>query len=229
MSGSNHSSAASTRDRRRGYRGLSAKELRRQRRQRLVTAGTALFGEDGYGATPIEAVCSRARVSTRHFYEQFAGRESILHAVHHALAREMGDVIHASLTSGRGSLTQRVVDAIESAVSFLLSDPRRGRILCIEVVGVSAVMEKKRRETTHTLAGTIRRYMDMQTAAGELPERDYWFAAVALVGMCNELVAEWLTEDTGLSVAEMGREARILFCSVIFGVQSDHPERAITL
>ncbi|HET7313537.1 TetR family transcriptional regulator, partial [Salinisphaera sp.] len=62
-----HKNTSPTRGRKRGYRGLSAEELRRQRHQRLIAAGTALFGERGYAATPIEAVCSQAKVSTRHF------------------------------------------------------------------------------------------------------------------------------------------------------------------
>ncbi|RJS91957.1 TetR/AcrR family transcriptional regulator [Salinisphaera sp. Q1T1-3] len=208
-----------SRSRRRGYRGLSAEELRKQRHQRLISAGTALFGERGYAATPIEAVCSQAKVSTRHFYEQFGGRESILHAVYDALVAEMESIIRNSLTSGRETLTQRVADTIESSVFFLLDDPRRGRIVCIEAVGVSEAMEKKRRETTHALAEIIRRYAELMADAGTLPQRDYRLPAVALVGMFNELVAEWLTEQTGLSAAEMAREAKILFRAMIFGAQ----------
>ncbi|MES1936251.1 TetR/AcrR family transcriptional regulator [Salinisphaera hydrothermalis] len=219
---------ASTRGRKRGYRGLSAEELRRQRHQRLIAAGTALFGERGYAATPIEAVCSQAKVSTRHFYEQFGGRESILHAVYDALVDEMENIIRASLTSGRDTLTQRVADTIESAIHYLLVDPRRGRIICIEAVGVSEAMEKKRRGTTHALADIIQRYAEFMAESGMLPERNYRLPAVALVGMFNELVAEWLTEDTGLSAAEMAREAKIMFRAMIFGAQhyeaTDRPD-----
>ena len=106
--------------RRRGYRGLSAEELRKQRYQRLIAAGTELFGERGYAATPIEAVCSHAKVSTRHFYEQFEGRESILHAVHAELVTHMEEIVRTSLTESRTPLTQRVADTIEAAVFFLL-------------------------------------------------------------------------------------------------------------
>lgn len=219
MTDSSRKSPASTRSRKRGYRGLSAEELRRQRQQRLITAGMALFGERGYAATPIEAVCSQARVSTRHFYEQFGGRESILRAIYDALAEEMEYIIRTSLTTERSALTQRVADTIESAVHFLLVDPNRGRIVCIEAVGVSEAMEKKRRATTHALADIIQRYATLMAESGELPERDYWLPAVALVGMFNELIAEWLTEDTGLSAAEMAREAKIMFRAMIFGAQ----------
>ncbi len=230
MTDSARKSTASTRSRKRGYRGLSAEELRRQRHQRLITAGTALFGERGYAATPIEAVCSQAKVSTRHFYEQFGGRESILHAVYDALVEEMENIIRAALTSGRDTLTERVADTIESVIHYLLVDPRRGRIICIEAVGVSEAMEKKRRATTHALADIIQRYAELMAESGMLPERNYRLPGVALVGMFNELVAEWLTEDTGLSAAEMAREAKIMFRAMIFGAQhyeaTDRPDEA---
>lgn len=219
MNSSVHNNASAASPRRRGYRGLSAEELRRQRQQRLIEAGIALFGERGYAATPIEAVCSQAKVSTRHFYEQFEGRESILHAVYDALVAALEGIVRASLTGSREPLAQRVANTIEATVHHMLADPRRGRILCIEAVGVSAGMERKRRATTHALARVIQRYARMLAARGELPQRDYRLPAVAMVGMFNELVAEWLTEDTGLSAAEMAREAKILFRAMLFGAQ----------
>ena len=211
--------SSSRKPRRRVYRGLSAEQLRTQRYQRLIAAGTDLFGERGYAATPIEAVCSHAKVSTRHFYEQFEGRESILHAVHAELVQRMDQIVRASLSETGTPLTQRVADTIEAAVYFLLDDPRRGRIICIEAVGVSEVTEKKRRETTHQLAEIIRRYAELMAENGVIPARDYHLPSVALVGMFNELIAEWLTENTGLSAAEMAREAKILFRAMIFGAQ----------
>lgn len=226
MTDSKDSTAAKPRSRRRGYRGLSADELRKQRHARLIAAGTELFGERGYASTPIEAVCSQAKVSTRHFYEQFGGRESILHAVYDALVQEMEDIVRHSLTDSRSTLTHRVADTIESAVHFLLEDPRRGRILCIEAVGVSETMEKKRRETTHAIAEIIRRYATLMAETGVLPERDYHLPAIALVGMFNELIAEWLTEDTGLSAMEMAREAKIMFRAMIFGAQHYEPSES---
>lgn len=209
--------------RRRGYRGLSAEQLRKQRYERLIASGTELFGERGYAATPIEAVCTHAKVSTRHFYEQFEGRESILHAVHAELAASMEEIIRLGLDERHIPLTQRVADTIEAAVYFLLCDPRRGRILCIEAVGVSEVMERKRRQTTHDMADIIDRYATLMAESEVLPKRDYHLPAVALVGMFNELIAEWLIEETGLTDREMAREAKIMFRAMIFGAQHYEP------
>lgn len=204
---------------RRGYRGLTAEQLHQQREDRLIAAGIELFGEYGYAATSIEKLCSHARVSTRHFYEQFDGRESILHAVHGALSKQMEQIVRSELIEGHTPMNQRVADTIETMVLFLLDEPSRGRILCIESVGVSAAMETRRREMTHQLAHVISRYASYMAKRQMLPERDYRLPSIALVGMFNELIVEWLTGDTGLSPDEMAREAKILFRAMVFGAQ----------
>lgn len=223
----NNSEASSTTDSasgksrltRRGYRGLSAEQLQEQRQQRIIDAGIELFGERGYAATSIERLCSQARVSTRHFYEQFKGREATLHAIHDAIVGQMQLLIRSELIESDSPMNQRVADTIEAIMLFLLDDPRRGRILCLESVGVSAAMEAKRREANHRLADIINRYAHFMAEHQVLPERDYHLPSVALVGMFNELVVEWLTGDTGLSPKEMSREAKILFRAMVFGAQ----------
>lgn len=204
---------------RRGYRGLTAEQLQDQREERLITAGIDLFGECGYAATSIEKLCSHAKVSTRHFYEQFDGRESILYAVHDDLSNHMEKIVHRELVDGRTPMNQRVADTIEAMVLYLLDEPKRGRVLCIESVGVSPPMEAKRRAATHRLAGVISRYASIMAKREMLPERDYHLPSIALVGMFNELIVEWLTSKTELTPNEMAREAKILFRAMAFGAQ----------
>lgn len=211
--------AADAQRKRRGYRGLTAEQLQQQREDRLVAAAIELFGDQGYAAVSIEKLCSHARVSTRHFYEQFNGRESILYTVHDALAQQMAAIMRRVLTESRTPMNQRVAETIEDMVLFLLEDPRHGRILCIESVGVSAAMESRRRAASHQLADVINRYASNMARRDILPARDYRLPSIALVGMFNELIVEWLVDDTGLTAQEMAREIKILFRAMVFGAQ----------
>lgn len=210
----------------RKYRGRTPEQLREERRQRLLQAGFALFGEQGYGNAPIETICSTASVATRHFYEQFDGREGLLRAVFEVLIAELGSVIQSQLNNAERDAHERMSDAIGQAVLHLLSDPRRAKLLCLETVGVSREMEAFRRAAIHGLAAIIRDYTQNLAIAGTLPERNYHFPAVGMVGMVNELVTEWLVTDTGLDAGGMAREAVLLFRAVIIGTQrysSDWP------
>ncbi len=49
--------------------------------EKILDAATALFLEEGYGATSIEAVANRARISKRTFYHRFPDKRALFGAV----------------------------------------------------------------------------------------------------------------------------------------------------
>ena len=51
--------------------------------ERILDAATALFFTAGYGATTIEAVAKRARISKRTFYHRFDDKPALFSAVVH--------------------------------------------------------------------------------------------------------------------------------------------------
>ncbi|MDN5938124.1 MAG: hypothetical protein L0H83_05625, partial [Salinisphaera sp.] len=118
---------------------------------------------------------------------------------------------------------------VGQGVVFLLEDPRRARVLCVEAVGVSLDMEAHRRNAIHKLASIIRDYAQVLADAGTLPQRDYHMPSVALVGVFNELITEWLVADTGLDAGGMARETVLIFRAVIIGTMryaTDWPPEA---
>lgn len=202
------------------YRGLTRAQLADERRERLLAAGMQLFGEQGYTHAPIELICATAKVATRHFYDQFDGREALLRALFDDIAAQLSAHVADALAAESRPLPLRVSDAIYVLVNFLLEDPRRAQVVCIEAVGVSAEMEQHRRKVIHEIAGLVRDYADFLADAGELPQRDYRLPAVAMAGMITELMVEWLVNDTGLSAGEIAREAVILLRAMITGARN---------
>jgi AcrR family transcriptional regulator len=73
--------------RRRG--GRPSKADAAQLGDRIVDAATDLFFTMGYGATTIEAVAQRARISKRTFYHRFANKSVLLSAVVHRTIERM--------------------------------------------------------------------------------------------------------------------------------------------
>jgi AcrR family transcriptional regulator len=186
----------------------------------LLDAALALFGERGYANAPIELICTTAKVATRHFYEQFKGREELLSAIFDQIMEGLGQQISNSMLDGDEPLAKRVSNAIGGGTLYLLDDARRARVICLESVGVSPAMERRRREALHQLASVIESYCDELHEAGLLPARNYHFPSVGLVGMMTELIVEWLVEDTGLTAGELSRETVILFRAMIVGAQN---------
>lgn len=57
--------------------------------ERIVDAGSELFFSMGYGATTIEAVARRARISKRTFYDRYDDKATLLSAVIHRTVERM--------------------------------------------------------------------------------------------------------------------------------------------
>lgn len=68
---------------------------------RIVDAGSELFFSLGYGATTIEAVAQRARVSKRTFYDRFENKSALLSAVVHRTIERMRPPANVPLLRGR--------------------------------------------------------------------------------------------------------------------------------
>jgi AcrR family transcriptional regulator len=174
------------------YGGLSGDERREQRRARLLETGLELFADEGYANTSIERLCAEAGVSTRNFYEAFAGREALLTAVFDAAVERALGAVMAGLGAADVGPEGAVETALRAYVDFALDDPRRARIIYFETVGVSADLERRRREVIRLFARLIAAQADELAARELLPGHDFSWVALGLVGAANELIVEWL-------------------------------------
>ncbi|MGH7750546.1 MAG: TetR family transcriptional regulator, partial [Candidatus Dormibacteria bacterium] len=75
----------------RSYRGVSAEQRHLERRERLLDAGLDLLGTEGWARTTVTAICARARLTERYFYQSFPGREQLLLAVFDRIAGEAAE------------------------------------------------------------------------------------------------------------------------------------------
>jgi AcrR family transcriptional regulator len=204
---------------RRGYGGRSAAQLQLERRARLVASGLDLFATHGYAHCRIEQLCAQAKVTTRHFYEEFESREALLAAVYDMVIAHTRTAVLTALQNAEDGAENRIKKAIKAFVHAYTDNPRYARIACIEVVGVSEDMARKRRAVIHEFAQVIETYANFLASTGALPERNYHLPCVAMVGAVNELMSEWLTVDHPPSVDELTDELLRLFEAVIGGAQ----------
>jgi AcrR family transcriptional regulator len=169
---------------RRDYGGRTATQRRAERRQRLLTAALELFGTEGYPASSIERLCARANVSTRNFYEEFASREALLIALH--------DPVIAAVTELPDEPTSVRIDrAVDAYIGTTSSDPRWTRIAYVEVIGVSAAVERHRLAWRARLGQLLEAEAALAVQRGEATKRDYGLTVMAFIGAVNELVYHW--------------------------------------
>jgi len=66
----------------------------------ILDAATELFLADGFGATSIEAVAQRVRISKRTFYHRFPDKEALFAAVVHRIIERLRPAAGVPLTEG---------------------------------------------------------------------------------------------------------------------------------
>jgi AcrR family transcriptional regulator len=181
----------------RRYGGQDASQRAAARRERLLAAGLEAFGTDGFAATSVEALCTRSGVTARHLYEQFAGREVLLHAVYEQIMGELGRRVATALAAEDvGDPAARIRAGLEAFLRGATRDVRVARIMQLEVIGVSAALEERRAQARGAFAALIAGEARTMRGGRRVSRHDR-LVAVALVGAVNELLLDWVAADAG--------------------------------
>ncbi len=92
------------------------------RRDNLIAAGVQLLGSDRGPALTVRAVCRKAALTERYFYESFSDRDEFVRAVY-------DDVCARAMNTLTSAKTPR--EAVEQFVELMVDDPVRGRLLLL--------------------------------------------------------------------------------------------------
>ena len=128
----------------RRYSGKTPAERVDLRRAILLESASQLFGTAGYSATSINQICQGAALSERYFYEAFTNREMCLQMLYDDLSTGMRAATATAVDAAGAELPDRIEAGLAAFIGYLTIDPRRARVVLIEVVGVSAEMEHRR-------------------------------------------------------------------------------------
>ena len=107
----------------RTYRGASAEERRADRRARLLAGCLDVVGEVGVVGVTVEAVCARAGLTKRYFYEAFGDRDAVLAAVADGVYADLHAATVAALRGAGGDERTRAITAVEVFAETLDANP----------------------------------------------------------------------------------------------------------
>lgn len=188
----------------RRYSGQSADERDAARRQRLLAAATDFIGTHGYAATTVERICVEAKVSTRHFYQQFENKEAVFLAVYDDITGGSYQRATASLEQTQGkTLAERVPAAFLAYLGPMIEDIRAARIAFVEIVGASPRIEEARLAYREALIELISAEGAAAVQRGEVADRDFRFASLALAGATNAIVYDWTLNSGNRPVEDL--------------------------
>jgi len=183
----------------RPYGGQLPDARRAERKRRLLEAGLDLFGSVGYASTTISQLCKSAGVAPAKFYEEFASREAVLIELCTQIWASANESIAAAVDAApAGDVEAQARGGLDAFCHSLLDDPRRARVLCIEMVGVSEEVERWRRATIDAYAQLVTSYLEAiaEVQGTELPDDAAFVHTVvrALAGAVTEALAGWLLD-----------------------------------
>lgn len=200
-------SAASAAPKDRSYAGKSAQQRGEERRDRLREAGVELFGTRGFTRTTVEELCTTAKVSTRHFYEQYLNKESLLLDVYDITVGESLQRAAASVVATRGQAApERISAAYLAFVSPLIEDARYAQITFVEMVGASEAAEARRLNNRETMVSMICAECEAAVERGEAPAADFRFKALAITGASNAVILDWVLQPGSTSAAQLKQQ-----------------------
>jgi AcrR family transcriptional regulator len=181
----------------RTYGGLSADERRATRRRALLETALDLFTEGGPGSVSKRAVCARAKLNERYFYEHFASADALLEAIIHEQTADVLDVVAAASSGAGDDLAAQTRAIARAALDFLAADPRRGALLLGSYS--SDVVQRTKRDSLTAIAKIIAGLFADSNAPTSTDPATIERAAYALVNGAMELIAGWLRGDLDTS------------------------------
>ncbi|MGS2811222.1 TetR/AcrR family transcriptional regulator [Nocardia sp. MW-W600-9] len=185
----------------RAYAGVAADERRSRRRAALFEAALDLLAEGGAPAVTKRAVCARARLNDRYFYEQFADRDVLLTALADDLTTEGIAAVVTATRAAAPDVDSQVHAAADAALGFLVADPRRHALL---FAGHSTeALQTARVSTQHAIAramAVVGRELFPDSATAEL---DSEMAAYTVVSGTLELVTAWMRGEFDTTQAHL--------------------------
>ncbi|WP_280221156.1 TetR/AcrR family transcriptional regulator [Nocardia neocaledoniensis] len=176
----------------RAYGGVAAEERRSRRRDALLDAALDLLAEGGAPAVTKRAICARAKLNDRYFYEHFADRDALLTAlVEEHTALGIVEVV-AAAHAAAPDIHSQVYAAADAAIGFLLADPRRPALLLNAHSTES--LQAARLSTQHAIARAMSA-VARELVAEPADPLDSDLAAYAVVSGSLELVAAWMRDE----------------------------------
>jgi AcrR family transcriptional regulator len=185
----------------RGYGGVSSEERQATRRVALMDAAFDLLTESGVRGVTKKAVCVRARLNDRYFYEQFDDAEALLEAVaNDVTAAGLRTVVTATLAAP-ADIRARVHAAADAAIEFVVADPRRANLILVS--HSDPVLARIRLDSTRAIVRSMSAMTRDLLGESAPSQLDTDLAAFTIVTGVMELVAAWIRGEFDTSRAHL--------------------------
>ncbi|UVI36241.1 TetR/AcrR family transcriptional regulator [Brevibacterium spongiae] len=190
----------------RPYAGASREARESARREQIIAAGIELFGTQGYRAATVGAVCERAGLNKRYFYESFAALEDLLVEVYERVVADLRAAVLAGGGADSGGSDGATVAPGGEAMAVLRGfmggflgwaqdNPIFARVHLFEVLGVSARIDELYRRHGRVIGGELADSLAAAISNSGLSDTRRRVLGDLLVGAGIQIVVDWVIGD----------------------------------
>jgi AcrR family transcriptional regulator len=199
----------------RAYGGVPAERRREIRRAALLAAALDVIGTDGFAKLTVAALCGRAGLNERYYYESFGSTEDVLLAVFDQVIAEITAAIVAAVAAAPADSRAKARAAIAAAVELLSDDPCKARIVFVEPLAAPA-LNSRRADVGRAFAALIVGQAQAFYGPATTLRLGSWgeFAAAHLLGGLAETMTAWVRGDLAITRDELIERSTDLFVLV---------------
>lgn len=175
----------------RTFRGKTPDERRAERRAKLRDAALDLIADGGWSAATMTAICQRAGLTERYFYESFRDRETLYVSLLDELNADVERAVLEAAAIDAADARTRMRTVVDRVLAVFAADPRRGYVAFLEGLD-SPRLQRRRREALLGFERLIRDQAPIVFGASAPDGLAIELGAASLVGAAGELLSRRL-------------------------------------
>ncbi len=185
------------------YAGKAAATRQRERKTKLLAAGIELIGTQGFTATSIDAVCGRAGLTKRYFYEAFDSREDMLIQAYRAVAADLLRAVTQAAAPHLHDSPRLVRAGIRATYDYVRAEPAKVRLMFIEALSVRGQLGRTYVESMNGFVELLLRLTKPFLAPGASTDAELRVMARGAIGALIHLCQGWIASDFKQPIDEL--------------------------
>lgn len=200
----------------RQFKGLSLTERKHARREKLIEAGIATYGTQGFFSVTVKDVCNEAKLTERYFYESFKKSEDLFQTVFLKMIGNMQHCLAQALILAAPEPKKMVVAGLSAILSAIKDDPRMARIIYIDAMLVQDLHNQATiQETLVQFDRIIQGFMQLTMPHVAQGNDEAPLIATGLNGYVTHIIIRWVTGGFKQPLEEVVEACSAAFLSFI--------------
>ena len=179
----------------RQFKGLSLTERKEARREKLIEAGIAMYGTQGFFSVTVKDVCNEAKLTERYFYESFKKSEELFQTVFLKMIEKMQTCLTQAVLMAAPEPNNMVTAGLSALLSAIKDDPRMARIIYIDAMLVQDLHNQATiQETLTQFDRIIQGFVMITMPNAPHSAEEVSLMATGLNGYVTHIIIRWVSE-----------------------------------